>query len=185
MKRTVALLTAPRTFEFVEEEIPALGSKQVLVKTISVGLCHSDLPSYLGTNAYGLGPKGRYVMTNEVNYPLLKGHEPVGQVVDVGSEVKGFKVGDYVTGHMQGMFATTMSMDDISSLVKMQLTDMARWDIHSFAVTGKTGSAVTYSMPGQNLSVMFENEVLVAHASGLIQKVMDGQILTADDISGF
>ena len=89
-----------------------------------------------------------------------------------------------ILASMQGMFATSMSMDDISSLVRMQLTDMARWDIHSFAVTGKTGSAVTYSMPGQNLSVMFVNEELVAKAGGLIQKVMDGQILTAADLSG-
>ncbi len=88
-----------------------------------------------------------------------------------------------ILASLQGMFATSMSMDDISSLVKMQLTDLASWDIHSFAVTGKTGSAVTYSAPGQNLSVMFVNDELVAKASELVHKVMDGQILTKDDIS--
>ena len=89
-----------------------------------------------------------------------------------------------ILASMQGMFVTSMSMDDISALVKMQLTDMASWDIHSYAVTGKTGGAVTYSAPGQNLSVMFVNEEMVAHASELIQKVIDGQLLTAADISG-
>ncbi len=89
-----------------------------------------------------------------------------------------------ILASMQGMFVTSMPMDDISSLVKMQLSDMASWDIHTFAVTGRTGSAVTYSAPGQNLSVMYVNDQLVSHASGLIQKVMDGQILTAADISG-
>ena len=123
MKRTIAKLTAPRTFEFAEEEIPVLGAKQVLVKTVSVGLCHSDLPAYLGTSAYGLGPKGRYVMTNEVTYPLLKGHEPVGQVVDVGSEVKNFKVGDYVTGHMQGIFATYFIFTEGDRFVVIPKTD--------------------------------------------------------------
>lgn len=89
-----------------------------------------------------------------------------------------------ILASLQGMFVTSMSMDDISMLVKMQLTDMASWDIHSYAVTGKTGGAVTYSAPGQNLSVMFVNEEMVAHASELIQKVIDGQILTAADLSG-
>ena len=87
-----------------------------------------------------------------------------------------------ILASMQGMFVTSMSMDDISSLVKMQLSDMASWDIQSFAVTGKTGGAVTYSAPGQNLSVMFVNEELVAQASMLINKVMDGQTLTKEDL---
>lgn len=106
MKRTVAVLVAPKTFEFVEEEIPVLKPDEFLIKTISVGLCHSDVPAYLGTSSYGLGPKGRYVMADEVPYPQVKGHEPVGQVVEVGSAVTKFKPGDYVTGHIQGTFAT-------------------------------------------------------------------------------
>ncbi len=89
-----------------------------------------------------------------------------------------------ILSSMQGMFVTSMPMEDISSLVKMQLSDMATWDIHTFAVTGRNGSAVTYSAPGQNLSVMYVNDQLVSHASGLIDKVMEGQILTAADISG-
>ena len=88
-----------------------------------------------------------------------------------------------ILASLQGMFVTSMSMDDISRLVKMQLTDLASWDIHSYAVTGKTGGARTYSAPGQNLSVMFVNEEMVAHASELIRKVIDGQILTAADLS--
>ena len=88
-----------------------------------------------------------------------------------------------ILASLQGMFETSMSMEDISALVKMQLTDLASWDIQSYAVTGKTGGAVTYSAPGQNLSVMFVNEELVAHASELIRKVMDGQPLTAQDLS--
>ncbi len=85
---------------------------------------------------------------------------------------------------LQGMFVTSMSMDEISQLVKMQLTDMASWNIKSFAVTGTNGSAVTYSAPGQKLSVMYVNDQLVAHASGLIEKVLSGQILTDQDLVG-
>lgn len=89
-----------------------------------------------------------------------------------------------ILASLQGMFETSMSMEDISALVKMQLTDLASWNIQSYAVTGKTGGAVTYSAPGQNLSVMFVNEEMVAHASELIRKVIEGQPLTAQDLSG-
>ena len=106
MKRVSAVLTAPKTFEFVEEEIPVLQPDEFLVKTISVGLCHSDVPAYLGTSAYGSDQKGRNVLYDSVPYPVLKGHEPVGQVVEVGSAVTKFKPGDYVAGHFRGTFAT-------------------------------------------------------------------------------
>ena len=48
MKRTRAMLVAPERFELIEEEIPALKEDEVLYKTISVGLCHSDIPAYHG-----------------------------------------------------------------------------------------------------------------------------------------
>ena len=43
MKRTRAVLVAPKQFDFVQEEIPKLKENEVLYKTISVGLCHSDI----------------------------------------------------------------------------------------------------------------------------------------------
>ena len=60
MKRTRAVLVAPKQFDFVQEEIPKLKENEVLYKTISVGLCHSDIPAYRGTSAMGFGNKHGY-----------------------------------------------------------------------------------------------------------------------------
>lgn len=82
------------------------------------------------------------------------------------------------------MFETSMDLEDISELVKMQLTDMASWNVQSYAVTGKGGSEVTYSWAGKQLYVMYVDEAHVAYAGGLVQRVMEGQILTKEDLSG-
>ena len=84
---------------------------------------------------------------------------------------------------LTGMFATSMPASDISSLVKMQLGDLARWNIQSFAVTGTNGSAVTYSAPGMKLSVIYPDDEIVAYAASLIERIMDDQILSEADMT--
>ena len=83
---------------------------------------------------------------------------------------------------MEGMFRTTVSMDQISMLVKMQLDDMASWNIQSFAATGTGGSEKNYSSPGHKAYVMYPNKASVAHASALVERVLAGEILTAEDM---
>jgi len=83
---------------------------------------------------------------------------------------------------LQGMFVTSVDADDISLFVKMQLDDMAKWDVLSYAVTGKNGREVTYSMPGQKVSVMYMNQELIDHGSSLVKRVLLGERLTSDDL---
>ena len=83
---------------------------------------------------------------------------------------------------LAGMFITDMSSGDVSSLVRMQLSDLAKWDVFTYAVTGTGGRAETYSMPGWSLYVMYPNEETVAHATELIDKMVDGETLTENDI---
>lgn len=83
---------------------------------------------------------------------------------------------------LEGTFSTDLEMDDISSLVKMQLSDMAKWNIKSFAVTGTNGSEKTYSAPGHYASVMYPHEAVVEQASQLVQKVLDGTVLSDNDL---
>ena len=83
---------------------------------------------------------------------------------------------------LEGMFATSMPMTDISSLVKMQLNDMSQWEIHSYAVTGFNGSEYTYSTPGTRVYVMYPDDAMVAHASALIDKIFAGEIITEADL---
>ena len=83
---------------------------------------------------------------------------------------------------IQGMFKTNVSMEEIGELVKMQLSDMASWTIRSYAVTGYGGSDITYSMPGLYCYVMYPDEAKVAHGQSLIQRVLDGEVLTEEDM---
>lgn len=88
-----------------------------------------------------------------------------------------------IMASLEGMFATSMPMTEISSLVKMQLEDMAQWEIHSYAVTGFNGSEYTYSTPGTRAYVMYPDDAKVAKASALIDKVCAGGILTEADLA--
>ncbi len=83
---------------------------------------------------------------------------------------------------METMFSTSVPQQMISDIVKMQLTDMASWEIHSFAVTGYGASKTTASTPNQELSVMIPFDDTVAQASDLIQRVLAGEILTEADL---
>jgi len=83
---------------------------------------------------------------------------------------------------LEGMFTTSVTMDEISAFVKMQINDMSRWEIHSFAVVGKGGSEKTYSAPGMKAYVMHPNKESVAHASTLVEQVLAGDKLTAEDL---
>lgn len=83
---------------------------------------------------------------------------------------------------LEGMFSTSMEMSDISMLVKMQLSDMAKWNIQSFAVTGVGGSERTYSAPGDFAYVMHEDENSTAYAAELAARVIAGEKLTEADM---
>ncbi|PRQ57218.1 putative cinnamyl-alcohol dehydrogenase [Rosa chinensis] len=59
------------------------GEKDVTFKVLYCGICHSDL--HMVKNEWGFS-----------TYPLVPGHEIVGEVTEVGSNVQKFKVGDKV-----------------------------------------------------------------------------------------
>ena len=84
---------------------------------------------------------------------------------------------------LQGLFVTSFSSEQISQFVKMQLNDMAQWDVLSYAVTGINGRDITYSMPGQKVSVMYMDQGLVDYASGLVSRMLAGETLTKEDVN--
>jgi len=77
------LLTAPRQVVWVDEELPELGTADVLVQTtagaISIG---SELPHYIG-NARHSAPDA---------FPMMTGYESAGRVVARGTAVTGIEV---------------------------------------------------------------------------------------------
>ena len=87
-----------------------------------------------------------------------------------------------ILSSMEGMFATNMSSLEISALVRMQLTDMASWNVKSFAVTGTGSSQKTYSMPTKRSYVMIPDESQIDYARKLVDKVVDGGTLSDNDL---
>lgn len=83
---------------------------------------------------------------------------------------------------LEGMFNTDMSADVMAKLIQKQIEEMSKWDIFTYAVTGKGGSNTTYSMPGYKSYVMYPNEETVNKASSLINKVLESQIISQSDI---
>lgn len=72
--------------EIKEIPRPRINSKQALVKMIANGMCGTDVK--LLHHAFKGFPKSIY--------PIMLGHEGVGEVVEVGEDVRGYKVGDKV-----------------------------------------------------------------------------------------
>ena len=80
------------------------------------------------------------------------------------------------------MLKTDIPMEELSGLVKFQLEVMPQWEVKTFAVSGKTGKDKNYSMPGLKASVMYQDEKLVAQATGLVNKMLQGQLITDEDL---
>lgn len=66
--------------------VPTIADDEVLLASRSVGICHSDLELLAG----------RYIIP--FDFPVIPGHEWSGEVVRVGSAVRGLRAGDRVVG---------------------------------------------------------------------------------------
>ena len=78
-------------------------------------------------------------------------------------------------------FVTSFSQDQISALVRMQLSDLAEWDIESYTVTGSSSSSTKcYSAKGQKLYVMKPDDASVNQAKEMIASVLGGEDSVAD-----
>jgi L-iditol 2-dehydrogenase len=82
-----AVLVEPGRVEVREVPRPDPGPYDVLVAPRAVGICGSDL------HLYRHGKIG----TSVVTAPLVLGHESAGEVVAVGAQVEGLRVGDRAT----------------------------------------------------------------------------------------
>lgn len=86
MKYKEYVLSRPGKIVTRESILQNIAEDEILIKVDRFGLCGSDIHLYNGTYA---GPH---------SYPMLIGHEWSGQIVEIGSKVKEFSVGDLVTG---------------------------------------------------------------------------------------
>ena len=69
----------PLEFSEISEPVPA--QKEILLKVKACGVCHTELDEIEGR-------------TPPPVYPVIPGHQVVGNVVDIGADVTKFKIGD-------------------------------------------------------------------------------------------
>jgi 2-desacetyl-2-hydroxyethyl bacteriochlorophyllide A dehydrogenase len=74
----------PYSVDIIDIDEPKAGENEAVVKIKTVGICGSDLGSYLGTFSL-------------VTYPRIPGHELAGEIVEIGGNDRGLTVGDKVT----------------------------------------------------------------------------------------
>lgn len=72
------------SLRFIDIPTPTIDKSSALVKVLAGGICGTDMKIIHGT------------FKNCRNYPILLGHESVGEIVEVGSDVTVFKAGDLV-----------------------------------------------------------------------------------------
>jgi len=76
-----------------ERATPAPVGSEIVLRVIAAGVCHSDLHIWDGYYDIGGGQKLR-LQDRGVKLPLTMGHENVGEVLAVGPDAKGVKVGE-------------------------------------------------------------------------------------------
>lgn len=90
LKTRAAILKGPYDIDLVEKDLEC-GDDEVIVKNHLMGICGSDKSFYRGK----LPPKTAE-FRRDPNFPFPLGHESGGVIVEVGSKVPDYKVGDKV-----------------------------------------------------------------------------------------
>lgn len=76
----------PKKAVVTQVQMPKITENEVMIRSTRVGICHSDYELLAG----------QYIIP--ISYPVTPGHEWVGEVVEVGRNVKGLAKGDRVVG---------------------------------------------------------------------------------------
>ena len=83
MIKAYAAMEAGKNLEVFDYEAEPLKEKEVQIKVESCGICHSDISAI--DNSWGAS-----------KYPMVAGHEVIGEIIDVGSNVSLHKIGNRV-----------------------------------------------------------------------------------------
>ncbi len=91
MKAVVAY--SPGDYRLEEVAVPKIDDEEILVKVEACGICAGDIKAFHGAPSFW-GGEGQ---PPYIKSPMIPGHEFIGEIVAIGSRVKGsFKVGDRV-----------------------------------------------------------------------------------------
>lgn len=81
---------------------------------------------------------------------------------------------DKVLENISQTVQTNFTSEELYGLVKMQIKDMAEWDIRSYSVNGKGTYAETFTVKGREVYVMVPDMTTIEEAKLLIQNTLAG-----------
>lgn len=86
-----------------------------------------------------------------------------------------------ILNSISGCMQTNMSSEEISKLVKLQLSTGTPWNVVSYGVTGFGQSQYTYTVPSMRAYVMEPDTNTVNEAKRLLKRVKNGKKLKATE----
>lgn len=149
------LLPGDKAVQVVEREVPTPGPGEVLIRTRASAICRSDMTLYAGDPIVGGATAGTGL--------VIPGHEPAGDVVEVGPFVTGVQPGDRVAAYLAigcGHCEYCLSGDRMLC---------SRWRCLGFDVDG--GDAEYFVLPAVNCLILRDE---VSYAAGALLTDMVG-----------
>ncbi len=113
-----AVVVEPKNLQIQDVPVPACAANQLLVKIRKACFCNeTDWQIYNNTSPFN-GEEWFH------KYPSILGHESMGEVAKIGSEVKGYEIGDRIAWYfaMNGAFAEYIAITP-SELAIVKLDD--------------------------------------------------------------
>jgi L-iditol 2-dehydrogenase len=149
----------------LDTEIPQPKADEVLIEIKAAGICGTDI----------------HILHNQYPYwpPVILGHEFSGQIVEVGAQVTGYKIGDRVVGEPHTL---ACGKCELCRTGYQQLCASKRsigWGIHG-------ASARYLTMPERLLhhipdSLTYEEAALVEPTANVVQDVIERGGVAAND----
>lgn len=91
--RSFQVCVCGQPLQMTTQPTPKPAGSEVLLKMLAAGVCHSDL--HLSDGYFDLGGGKRLsVVERGMKLPVTLGHENVGEVIAIGPDAKGVKIGD-------------------------------------------------------------------------------------------
>lgn len=131
-------------------DVPAgdCGPRDVRLRVLAVGLCGTDFHIHDGHGNYNTDARGRRIPLNE--QPQILGHEIVGEIVEIGADVRGVAIGDRVAVD-QGRNCASAGLPIFCEYCASGHTHQCE-DYREHGITGLPGGlAETIVVPGVNV----------------------------------
>ena len=163
-------------FSGLMDIVDALGGVDVYsTKTFSMGgYDFTEGVNHLNGEAALCFSRERYAFADGDNQRGKNQMAVIQAIISKASSPAVLKNYQTLLSSLSDAFITSLSYDDIASLVQMQLQDMSGWHVTSYAVSGSGDTSYCYAL-GDAAWVMRPNMDTVNTAKELIRQVMSGE----------